>query len=51
VALFARPEEPEVIYRVRLARDGYDVLRQSSEAVEMPGLWDNIKAAMEDHFG
>ena len=49
--LFSRPDAPRTIYRVRLARDGYDVLRQSSEAVEMPGLWENIEAALDDHFG
>jgi len=50
-ALFSRPDAPMTIYRVRLARDGYGVLRQSSEAVAMPGPWDNIQAAMDEHFG
>jgi len=49
--LFSRPVEPTLIYRVRLARDGYDVLRQSSEAVAMPGLAETLQDALDEHFG
>ena len=50
-ALFSKPGKPHMIYRCRLARDHYDVLRPSSEAVPMPVLVENIHAALEDHFG
>lgn len=50
-ALYTPTPDGREVYRVQLARDGYNVLRQASEAVEMPGLLDNIHSALDDHFG
>jgi len=50
-ALFTPPHDPETVYRVRLARDHYGVLRQSTEPVALPGFLENLHDALDDHFG
>jgi hypothetical protein len=51
LCLFTMPGAPTLVYRARLARDGYGILRQSTEAVALPGLWEQIQEGLDDIVG
>lgn len=45
------PVEGTVLWRVLLERDADGILRKASDAVEVPGLWEEIQAHVERHLG